>query len=257
MDWIIAQLSVWAKNRLPVEDIKTSITNILHQEPLYIYVPVYEDPFGKNDTGFGEYAFINYEEEVDYYVLEGLDEIVRILKDPHTKKPQLLTNDQVWDIKEKADAEVTLNKDDAVRVISGPLRHNFGTVQFVLGDNVNVLVYLGQESLQVTLPVHHLRKSSKRTLLRKSENRAPGFDLSVNGYNYKAKLNFGEQPRVQILRRGIRKTKLSIDNKVHQVANEVLDKILLSYDVLDDKAFDAMAKIITGGEYCDESREEI
>jgi hypothetical protein len=250
MDWIIAQLSVWAKNRLPVEDIKTSITNVLCQEPLYIYIPVYEDPFGKNDTGFGEYAFINYEEAVDYYILEGLDEIVRVLKDPHTRKPQLLTNDQVWDIKGKADAEVILNKDDAVRVVSGPLRHNFGTVQFVLGDNVNVLVYLGQESLQVTLPTHHVRKSSKRTLLRKSESEAPNFDLSVNGhgFNHKRKLDFGELPRVQILRRGIRKTKLNIDGKIYQIQNEVLDKILLSYDVLDDKAFDEMSKIITNGE---------
>lgn len=177
MDWIIAQLSVWAKNRLPVEDIKTSITNVLYQEPLYIYIPVYEDPFGKNDTGFGEYAFINYEDGVDYYVLENLDEIVRVLKDHHTRKPQLLTNDQVWDIKEKADAGVILSEDDAVKVISGPLRGNFGTVQFILGDNVNVLVFLGQESLQVTLPVYHVRKSSKRTLLRKNESNAPEFDL--------------------------------------------------------------------------------
>ena len=257
MDWIIVQLSVWAKNHLPVEDIKSSIANVLYQDPLYIYIPVYEDPFGKNDTGFGEYTFINYEEGVDYYVLENLDEVVRVLKDPHTKKLQLLTNDEVWDIKDKADAEVILNKDDAVRVVSGPLRHNFGTVQFVVGDNVNVLVYLGQESLQVTLPVHHVRKSSRRTLLRQSESKAPDFDLSINGHNFnhKTKLNFGELPRVQILRRGIRKTKLSIDNKIYQVTNEVLDKILLSYDVLDDKAFDEVTRLVSNGE-CDESAGE-
>lgn len=249
MDWIIAQLSVWARNRIPVEDIKTSITNVLYQEILYIYIPVYEDPFGKNDTGFGEYAFINYEEMVDYYVLEDLDEIVRVLKDPHTKKPQLLTNDQIWEIKEKADEGITLNKDDAVRVVSGPLRHNFGTVQFILGDNVNVLVYLGQESLQVTLPSQHVRKSSKRTLLRTTESQSPHFDLSVNGHNHKQKLNFGDLPRVQILRRGIRKTKLNIDGKVYQIPNEALDKILLSYDVLDDKAFDEVTKFVTNGEY--------
>jgi hypothetical protein len=251
VDWIIAQLSVWAKNRLPVEDIKTSIANVLYQEPLFIYIPVYEDPFGKNDTGFGEYAFINYNSEVDYYVLEGLDEIVRILKDPHTRKPQLLTNDEVWTIKEKADAEIILNKDDAVRVVSGPLRGNFGVVQFVIGDDVSIVVYLGQESLQVALPVHHVRKSSKRTLLRKSESQEPNFNLSVNGYhfNHKNILNFGESPRVQILRRGIRKTKISIDNKVYQVQNEVIDKILLSYDVLDDRAFDEVGRILTNGEH--------
>jgi transcription antitermination factor NusG len=250
VDWIIAQLSVWARNRIPVEDIKTSIGNVLYQEPLYIYIPVYEDPFGKNDTGFGEYAFINYEENIDYYVLENLDEIVRILKDPHTKKPQLLTNDQIWDIKEKADAGVALSKDDAVRVVSGPLRHNFGTVQFIVGDTVNVLVYLGQESLQVTLPTHHVRKSSRRTLIRQSEDKSPYFDLSsVNGHDHRHKLNFGELPRVQILRRGIRRTKLSIDNKVYQIPNETLDKILLSYDVLDDQAFNEVGKIIANGEY--------
>lgn len=249
MEWIIAQLSIWAKNRLPVEDIKTSIANALYQEPLYIYIPVHEDPFGKNDTGFGEYVFINYEEGIDYYVLEDLDEIVRILKDPHTRKPQLLTNDQVWDIKEKADAEVILSEGDTVRVTSGPLRGNFGTVQFIVGDDVSIMVYLGQESLQVALPVYHVRKSSKRTLLRKSENKAPEFDLSVNGYcfDHKCKLKFGELPRVQILRRGIRKTKLSIDGKVYQVPNEILDKILLSYDVLDDQAFDGLSKLISNG----------
>lgn len=256
MDWIVAQLSVWAKNRLPVEDIKTSIAHVLYYDPLYIYIPVYEDPFGKNDTGFGEYAFINYEEDVDYYILEDLDEVVRVLKDPHTKRPQLLTNDQIWEIKDKADAEVILHEDDAIRVVSGPLRHNFGTVQFIVGDNVNVLVYLGQESLQVTLPVHHVRKSPKRTLLRKSESRAPDFDLSVNGYNHKAKLNFGELPRVQILRRGIRKTKLSIDNRVYQIQNEILDPILLAHDVWDDRVFDEVTRLVSNGEY-DESGKEV
>jgi hypothetical protein len=251
VDWIIAQLSVWARNHIPVEDIKTSIANVLPQEPLYIYIPVYEDPFGKNDTGFGEYAFINHDESEDYYVLENLDEIVRVLKDPHTRKPQLLTNDQIWEIKAKADAGVILNKDDAVRVVSGPLRHNFGTVQFVVGDTVNVLVYLGQESLQVTLPTHHVRKSSKRTVLRQSESQLPNFDLSANGYHYGRKLNFGELPRVQILRRGIRKTKLSIDGKVYQIQNEVLDKILLAHDVLDDSAFDDVTRFVNNGEYND------
>jgi transcription antitermination factor NusG len=256
VDWIIAQLSIWAKNRLPVEDIKNSIANVLPQEPLYIYIPVYEDPFGKKDTGFGEYAFINYEENVDYYILEGLDEIARVLKEHHTKKPQLLTNDQVWDIKNKADAGVTLSKDDAVRVVSGPLRHNFGRVQFVIEDNVNVLVYLGQESLQVTLPVQHVRKSFRRTSIHRSESKAPDFDLSANGYNFnhKYKFNFGELPRIQILRRGIRKTKLSIDNKICQIQNEVLDKILLAHDVWDDKTFDEVAKFVSNGEY-DESEQ--
>jgi hypothetical protein len=251
VDWIIAQLSIWAKNRVPVEDIKTSIANVLYQEPLYIYIPVYEDPFGKNDTGFGEYAFINYEDGVDYYILEDLDEIVRVLKDYHTRKPQLLTNDQIWDIKEKADAGVELNKDDAVRVVSGPLRHNFGIVQFVLDDNVNVLVYLGQESLQVTLPVHYVRKSSRRTLIHQSESNAPDFNVSVNGhsFNHKNELNFGDLPRVQILRRGIRKTKIAIDNKVYQIQNEIFDRMLLSYDVLDDRAFDEVGKRISNGEY--------
>jgi transcription antitermination factor NusG len=250
VDWIIAQLSVWAKNRLPVEDIKTSITNALYQEPLYIYIPVYEDPFGKNDTGFGEYIFINYEEDVDYYVLENLDEIVRVLKDPHTKKPQLLTNDEVWAIKEKADAEIILNKDDAVKVVSGPLRGNFGVVQFVVGDDVSIIVYLGQESLQVALPVHHVRKSSKRTLLRKSEGQTPNFNLSANGhaFNHKSTFNFGELPRVQILRRGIRRTKISIDNRIYQIQNEILDKILLSYDVLDDQAVGEINRLVSNGD---------
>ena len=249
MDWLVAQLSVWAKNRLPVEEIKNIITNALPQDPLYIYIPVYEDPFGKKDTGFGEYVFINYEPLVDYYVLEALDEIVRVLKEPHTRRIQLLSNDQVWEIKDKTDAEIVLNKGDVVRVVSGPLRHNFGTIQFMVGDNVNVLVCLGQEFLQVTLPVKHVRKSIRRTLLRKKEIKAPGFDLS-NGvvYEDKPRLNFGDLPRVQILRRGMRKTKISIDNKVYQIQNEVIDKILLSYDILDDHVVDEMNKVVLDGE---------
>jgi transcription antitermination factor NusG len=251
MDWIIVQLSVWAKNRLTIEDIKNLITNILHQDPLYIYVPVYEDPFGKNDTGFGEYVFINYEEGVDCYVLEGIDEIVRVLKDPHTRKPQLLTSEQIWDIKNKADSEIMLCKEDAVRVISGPHRHNFGVVQFVLGDSINVLVYLGQESLQVTLPVSHVRKSSRRTLLRKRENKEPSFDLhcECNNHSIESKLKFGDLPRVQILRRGIRRTKISIDNKIYQISNEVFDKILLTHDVLDDQVFDEVTRIMSDIHY--------
>lgn len=73
--------------------------------------------------------------------------------------------------------------------------------------------------------------------------------ISVNGYhsNHKSKLNFGDLPRVQILRRGIRKTKLSIDSKIYQIPNETLDKILLSYDVLDDKVFDEVSQIISDG----------
>ena len=256
MDWLILQLSVWAKNRLPVEDIQAAIAHALYQEPLYIYIPVYEDPFGKNDTGFGEYCFINYHEGVDYYILEELDEVVRVLKDPHTRKPQLLTNDQIWEIKEKADAGIALNENDTVRVVSGPLRKNYGVVQFILGDNVNILVFLGQESLQVTLPLCHVRKSFKRTLLRKSESQAPGFDLNGHPFDYQAKLNFGEMPRVQILRRGIRKTKMNIDNRVYQIPNEILDRILLSYDVLDDEAFDEVTKLVTNGEY-DERGEEV
>jgi hypothetical protein len=248
MDWLIAQLSVWARNRLPVEDIKTSIANVLYQAPLYIYIPVYEDPFGKNDTGFGEYAFINYMPDIDYYVLEDLDEIVRVLKEPHTKRLQLLTNDEVWEIKDKADAEVVLSEGDVVRVISGPVRQNYGIVQFIVGNTVNVVVYLGQESLQVTLPFHHVRKSLRRTSLHKKEAQEPDFDLS-NGRESQPGFNFGEMPRVQILRRGVRKTKVSIDNKVYQISNSVIDKILLSSGVLDEQVASEMSRIISSGDH--------
>jgi hypothetical protein len=239
-----------------VEEIKSVITNAVPQDPLYIYIPVYEDPFGKKDTGFGEYAFINFEPTADYYALEALDEIVRLLKEPHTKRLQLLSNDQVWDIKDKTDAEIVLDKGDVVRVISGPLRHNFGTIQFMVGDNANVLVCLGQEFLQVTLPIKHVRKSIRRTLLRKKEIKTPSFDVS-NGMAHEGKnpLNFGEMPRMQILRRGPRKTKISIDNKVHQIPNEVIDKILLAYDILDDHVVTEVSKIVLDGESCNGTEE--
>jgi hypothetical protein len=252
MQWVIVQLSVWARTHLPSDRIEAAIMGVLHQAPLYIYIPVYEDLYGKKDYGFGEYAFINYDPETDYYILEELDEVVRILKDPHTKKPFLLTNEQVWDIKNKSDLECELHPDDVVKIISGPARDNYGVVLFVAGDTVRVEVQIGQEKNQATVPVQHVRKSRKKTFQRKHQLEDREFHLD-EPENHVQRLNFGDTPRIQILRRGQCNTKVSIDNKVRQVPNEWIDKILLSSNILDDNEFiDQVNSMNVGNEEIDE-----
>jgi transcription antitermination factor NusG len=168
-EWVIIQLSGLARARLSLSHIRSVIKKSLNQVPLIIYFPVTEDYYGKQDSGYGEYVFINYVFGTDYYALEELEEFILVLKHPHTKKPQLLSNEEVKRIRDHIYQEVKIHKNDVVKVTRGNLRGNYGIVNFVNGDTVSVKVQLGQESLESTMLVQNVRKSKKRTLIRKKD----------------------------------------------------------------------------------------
>src|SRR4051812_29836665 len=88
--WIVVQMKNWTRYKLKVNQILLVISGCINQEPFYVYVPVIEDIYGKQDFGYGEYFFVNYIDGTDYYALEACEEFVRVLKDPHTKQPQTI-----------------------------------------------------------------------------------------------------------------------------------------------------------------------
>src|SRR4051812_17226763 len=96
--WVVTQMKNWTRYKLKVGQILLVIENCIDQDPFYVYVPVIEDHYGKQDFGYGEYFFVNYVDDIDYYALEACDEFVRVLKDPHTRQPQLISTEQLGTI---------------------------------------------------------------------------------------------------------------------------------------------------------------
>jgi hypothetical protein len=230
LHWVVTQMKNWTRYKLKVNQILFVVNNCIDQEPFYVYVPVIEDLYGKQDFGYGEYFFINYVIGVDYYALETCDEFVRVLKDPHTKKPQLISTEQLSTIRDQIQEETKINPGNVVRIIKGNLRGNHGVVNYVQGQEIFLRVRIGQETLDVNMPLYYTRRSKRKILTQQPE--AQG--LNLNGFHKEnesaGKYNFGEVPRLRILKKGLRRTTVLLDNKIHMVCNEEIESLLGSQE---------------------------
>jgi hypothetical protein len=223
--WVVVQIKNWARTKLWANQIRHVVEECIVQDPFYIYIPVVEDCYGKQDFGYGEYLFINCVDMVDYFLLEKRDEFTRILKDPHTKQPQLISGEQLALIRERIREEVRIKPGHVIRVIRGNLRGNYGTVENVNGQQVTVIVRIGQEAVESTVPVYWVRRSRKSVF-----GQQDSVNLELNGFAHLALssgYNFGEVPRVRVLRRGLRHTTVLVDQKRAVFDNEQVDEFLL------------------------------
>lgn len=227
MYWITVQLSSYAKRELSVKHLESVVKNNIKQEPVLIYIPVSEDYYGKQDSGYGEYLFINYVEGVNYFILEDLDEFLRILKKPHGYEPSLISDLQLDKIRGQVEKETRIVKGDVVKIIKGNVKGNYGVVQSVniQYSNASIQVKVGQESLFVNIPIYCLRKSRRLSLNSTTDVKISLLEDEVE----RNPIIFSNKPKIEVLKKGFKKTKLLIDGKVSLVLNDDLDEIMDSH----------------------------
>jgi transcription antitermination factor NusG len=242
MDWLILQLSSWAKSKLLSHEIKRAINRRIRQPSLQVFCPVVEDNYGKQDSPYGEYVFIEYDPNIDYYPLESAEEFVTFLKDPGTSQPQLLSDEHVVQIKTQIDAATRLYPEDVVKVMEGPMEKSYGVVNSCEDGEVALTVQMGNELVNISIPVRHVRKSIRRTKVRKRQltqqeyipippvPASPSPTLSnlvcptTNILPAQTSGSVG-QKITKIVRRGLKNTRVIIDGQSLLISNDDLKKL--------------------------------
>lgn len=238
MDWVVVQLSNWARSRRSVAEIEGVIRVVLRTDDLEIYIPVIEDLCGKLDSAYGEYVFIQYFPDLDYFGLENENEFVRVLRCSTTHEPQVLDDRQVDVIRGQVEGDLRLRVGDVVKIVIGPTRGNYGVVTGLVGDDVLVKAQVGQECLDMVLPARQVRRNQHRTVRRQVmvEFRSP-VGHRVSGRD------FGTQT-LQIVRRGKQKSRVLLNGQSVRLPNEEIQRILSEQTKEDKKIISFPALII-------------
>lgn len=156
MQWVTIQLTPWALKTKRLKELKRSLNRYKTYQGLQIKYPAHEDQYDKNDTGFGEYIFLEYRDNIDYSSLNGTEDFDCVLRSSEDT-PHLMSDQQVDAIMESAKVRYKLQPGDSVRVKSGGMRGNVGVVQHVDEDQVHVSVTLGNDVHEITLPLAWLK----------------------------------------------------------------------------------------------------
>jgi ribosomal protein L24 len=169
LQWVVVQLSSWAKDKLT----QGELAGVVHKKlpGLEVFYPIKEDTYGRQDSPYSEYLFIEYLPNMDYRLLESLEEFTGLLHDPADLAYSLMENKDVDEIRKKLSIMTELEKDDVVKVLEGPMRGNYGYVRGCYLEEAAVSINVGTETIEASISITHLRRSNHRTKARKLKKR--------------------------------------------------------------------------------------
>jgi hypothetical protein len=177
MDWVIVQLTPWAEKTMTTLEVADELRRRLGRSDVEIYYPVIEDAAGKHNTPYSEYLFVEYTDDLPYEELEGNEIFNSVLRDPNTDFPQLVGDGDIGRIQIQIIEQETLRIDEIVAINEGPFRGNEGHIQSVEDTQVILIVSLGDEEVEATLPRSWVRGTGRR-LRRRSKPRIREEDLA-------------------------------------------------------------------------------
>lgn len=231
MLWVTVQLSGWAKSRLTNRELDKVIRKAFPRNTLNFYYPVLEDTYGKQESPYSEYVFVSYDQNVDYFSLELLDEFVAVLKDSEAQQPILVDDADIERIKNQVEKDKELEPQDVVRIMEGALEGNYGVVQFSQDGEVNLEITVGNEIVSGSFPIRHVRKSPRRTKQLKKRQSSLYYDaipdlssLPSDTHNYQnlvfqspdkpclEEKDQGPVKIISIVRRGLKNTRVTTSN---------------------------------------------
>jgi len=159
VEWVTAQLTSWAQKTMSSADLTRVVVQKLRMS-LRTYYPVIEDDYGKQDTAYAEYLFIEYQPGQDYGQLEKTEEFRRVLRNKHGK-PELLPDHEIQRVKVQVGIQTELHPGDVVKISRTALRGNRGRVIHAANGQAQLEVRVGGETIQTALPIDWLRRVKK------------------------------------------------------------------------------------------------
>jgi hypothetical protein len=223
--WLVVQLSGWAKSHRSLNEIILKVQQTLKNSNLAIFIPVNEDAYGKQSSPYSEYIFLEYQEYLNYYDLEEQDEFVRVLRHVKSDSPHLISDKELIQIRSQSFEYQKLAVDSKVKIINGLLRGNFGFITRVFEGEFEVNGKVGQENYTIILSAQHVRKMPSEKLLPKP------IALINSPVTSKRIDRFGSAPKIRLIRRGSRNSRLMINGRSTVVPNTELAKYLPEYAV--------------------------
>lgn len=157
MQWLILQLTPWAVKTKTCKDLQDAVKRHQSFRKLQFFYPATEDEHGKYDVGFGEYAFLEFREGLDYSSLENTEDFNSILRSTPKAPPQLVGDEHIQKIQNQITVATSLQVDDVVRITAGALAGNTARVVDSSEGFARLEVDLGHDSLTASLPIKWLK----------------------------------------------------------------------------------------------------
>lgn len=153
--WIIVQLTPWAVKTKSTKELHDTVKRHSALKKLDFFYPTTEDEHGKYDVGFGEYAFLEFKENVDYSVIENTEDFSYVLR--ASDRPEVVSDQHVQEIRQKVRVFSAAQPDDVVKITAGALAGNLARVLSVEDQCALLEVDLGQETITAALSLNWLK----------------------------------------------------------------------------------------------------
>lgn len=156
--WVLLQLTPWAVKTKNTQDLVKAVRRYSSLRHLEFIYPVEEDQHGKYDSGYAEYAFLEWEEGTDYTVLEDTEEFLAVVRASPKDKPHLVSQSELDQILGKISSGRHMEVGDEVYVTVGALQGNYGKVVHCDGEYAQVDDEMGNETIPASLSVKWLKE---------------------------------------------------------------------------------------------------